>query len=70
MKKKTPKKKKANGTKPLVIGELPPVQELAMMLHATCREHISIEGFRFFGTSWAQISGVLEKYGYETELPF
>lgn len=46
------------------------VTEIAKQIEKECTEHISTEGLRFYGVSWAQICRVLVKFGYNVNVPF
>ena len=47
-----------------------PIQEIGDAIEKECEEHITTEGLRFSGTSWAQITRILQKYGFKKEPPF
>lgn len=53
-----------------VSGALPPVDDLMQLIEKQCAEHITISGLRFYGTSFAQLVAIFEKFGYERKIPF
>ena len=46
------------------------VSKIAKQLEGKSREHTTISGLRFVGVSWAEISRILEQYGYKPLPPF
>ena len=62
-------KKLNNDLCPVVIKSLP-IQDVGSKIEKDCREHITTEGQRFYGVSWAEITRILQKYGYKNKIPF
>ena len=46
------------------------IQQIGKEIDAHCREHVTTDGFRFYGISWAEITRILQKYGFTDEIPF
>ena len=46
------------------------IKEAMKDIEADCEIHKTKAGDEFSGISWAQVSRIMEKYGYESEIPF
>jgi len=52
------------------LQSIPSAQKLMEEIEKECCEHETLDGQRFFGTSWNQLERIFEKYGYKSETPF
>jgi len=46
------------------------IQKIGEEIKKECEEHCTINGDRFYGVSFAQVSKILRDYGFIDDLPF